>query len=103
FRAVPVVDRDKHQIRGGADPNAAETDLQAAYQVELLQKHGPLVEVMVAVGVFEHQDPVCAAEDVLELFGRWFAAVRASRPIVRGRIAVTPRVGVALGDPDAPA
>ena len=43
-----------------ADPHAAEADFEAADQVQLSMKHFALVELAVAVGVFENQNPVLA-------------------------------------------
>ena len=51
---------DEQQVRGGADPDAAEADLQAADEIEALGEDRPLVEAAVAVGVLEDQDPVLA-------------------------------------------
>src|SRR5436190_860556 len=69
FWVVPVVDADEKKIRSSANPNAAHADLEAADKIDILHEHGALVGAMIAVSVLEDQDPVCAAEDVFELFG----------------------------------
>ena len=58
--SVPVLDRDEQKIRRGADPHAAEPDLDAADEVQVLDEHLPAVEASVAVGVLEDQNPILA-------------------------------------------
>ena len=55
-----LLDRDEQQVWGGADPDAAEADLDAADEVQVLDEHLALVETAVAVGVLEDEDPVAA-------------------------------------------
>src|SRR5207244_12619578 len=57
---------------------AAETELQSADEIEMVEEHGAPVELAVAVGVFEDQDAVVTGKNVFELFGRGFGTVRAS-------------------------
>ena len=102
-RVVPIADGDEHQVWRRANPNAAETDLQSADQVEVLQKHSAFVELVVPVGVLEDKYSVCPAKDIFELFGSGFAAIRAAGPVVGRRIPAATWIGVALGDPDPPA
>ena len=49
---------NEEQLRRRADPHAAEADLETADEVQPLLEDRSLVEHMVAVGVFENQDPV---------------------------------------------
>ena len=56
----PIGVGNEQEFRRRADPDAAEADLQPADQVQPLHEHGPLVELAVAVGVLEDQDPVFA-------------------------------------------
>ena len=55
-----LVERDEEQVRRGADPHAAEPDLDAADEVQVLDEHLPPVEAAVAVGVLEDQNAVLA-------------------------------------------
>ena len=57
---VAVLVGNEQQVRGRADPHAAEADFQAADEVQPFDEDGPLVERAVAVGVFEDQDAVAA-------------------------------------------
>ena len=57
---VAVAIGNEQQVRRRADPHAAEADFQAAHQVQPLGEHRALVELAVAVGVFEDQDAVAA-------------------------------------------
>ena len=72
--------RHEQQIRRSANPHAAETDFESADQVDVFQEDGALVELVVAVGVFEHQDAIRAAEDVFELGRGWFGS-RSAAPL----------------------
>ncbi len=47
-------------MRRGADPDAAEADLEAAHEVEALEEDRSPVETPVAIGVLEDQDAVLA-------------------------------------------
>ena len=49
---------NEHQVRGRADPDAAEADFEAADEVQAFHEDGALVELAVAVGVLEDQDAV---------------------------------------------
>src|SRR5207244_9295285 len=101
---------------------AAETELQSADEIEMVEEHGAPVELAVAVGVFEDQDAVVTGKNVFELFGRGFGTVRASPHSVplslRGGegarragqglgvlrwFAVAGRVSVSCGNPEASA
>jgi len=75
---IAVLVGHEHEIRRGADPHAAEADLQTADQVEAAHEHGALLEFAVVVGVLEHDDVVVA--------------------LALGR---AHRIGVRLGDPQA--
>ena len=55
---VAVLVGDEQEVRGRADPDAAEADLQAADQVQLIGEDLARVEPAVAVGVLEDQDAV---------------------------------------------
>src|SRR5439155_361616 len=68
---VPIADRDVHQVWRRADPHTTETDLESAHEVEVLQEHAAFVELVVVIGVFEDEYPVCPAKDILELFRGW--------------------------------
>ncbi len=68
---VPILHRHEHEVRRGADEHAAETHFDARDEIELVEKHGALVVLAIAVGVFEDEDAIVAAEDVGELFLRW--------------------------------
>ena len=57
---VAVSVGNEQQVRGRADPDAAEADLEAADQVQLLGEDLARVEPAVAVGVLEDQDAVLA-------------------------------------------
>ena len=57
---VAVFVGNEEQVRGGADPDAAEADFQAADEVQAFVEDGPLVERAVEVGVFEDEDAVAA-------------------------------------------
>ena len=57
---VAVAVGDEQKMRGRADPDAAEADLQAADQVQLVGEDLARVEPAVAVGVLEDQDAVLA-------------------------------------------
>ena len=57
---VAVLDRNEQKIRRGADPDAAEADLDAADEVQVLDEDLPVVETSVAVGVLEDQDAILA-------------------------------------------
>ena len=69
FRRVAVLDWNEHEVGRGAYPYAAEAELQSADQIQVIEEHRAPIEFAVAVGVFEDQDAVVAAENVLELFG----------------------------------
>ena len=56
----PVLDRNEQQVRRRADPHAAEADLDAADEIQVLGEDLAAVEASVAVGVFEDQDAVLA-------------------------------------------
>ena len=56
----PFAVGDEEQVRRGADPDAAEADLDAGEVGPLVPEDGPLVEPAVAVGVLEDQDAVPA-------------------------------------------
>ena len=49
---------NEQEVRRRTDPHPTEANLQRTDEVEALAKHRPLVEGIVAVGVFEDQDPV---------------------------------------------
>jgi len=53
---APAVEEDAG--RGGAHPDTAEPDGDAAGEIQPLDEHLPRIERVVAVGVLEHQDPV---------------------------------------------
>jgi hypothetical protein len=55
---VAVAVGEEQQLRRGADPDAAEADLQPADQVQPLGEDRPPVEAAVVVRVLEDQDPV---------------------------------------------
>ena len=55
---VAVLVGDEQEMRGGADPDAAEADRQAADQVEPLGEHLAGIEPSVAVGVLEDENAV---------------------------------------------
>ena len=55
-----VLDRDEQQVRRRADPDAAEADLDAADEVQVLDEDLAAVEPAVAVGVLEDEDAVLA-------------------------------------------
>ena len=57
---VPSFVRNEHQIRCRADPHAAESDFDAADEVQVFGEDLPAVETAVAVGVLEDQDAVLA-------------------------------------------
>ena len=99
LRAVPVLHGHEHQVRGRANPHAAETDFKTADQVQLLHEDGAPVELAVAIRVFEDEDAVIAAQDVGELFRRRLAIGGDGR----GRHALAFRIRHALGDPEPPA
>src|SRR5206468_1654089 len=52
------------------------------------------------VGVLENEYPVCPAKNILELFPRWFAAIRAAGTVVGRRISAPTWIGKAFGGPD---
>ena len=51
-------DGDEQQIRRRADPDAAEPHLNRAEEIEVFHEDLPPVELSVAVGVFEDENPV---------------------------------------------
>ncbi len=74
---VAVAVGNEQKLRGRADPDAAEADLQAADQVQVVGEDLARVEPAVAVGVLEDEDAVLG--------------------LVVGH---APRVGIGLGDPE---
>ena len=56
-----LIVRDEEKVRGGTDPDAAETEFDARDHVQTFEEHGLLVELAVAIGVFEDQDLVAGA------------------------------------------
>src|SRR5215470_10220011 len=56
FRFVAIFDRNEHQIRSRADPDAAETDLKSADEIEAFDEDGAVIELAVTVGVFKDQN-----------------------------------------------
>ena len=80
FRRVAVLDWNEHEVGRGAYPYAAEAELQSADQIQVIEEHRAPIEFAVAVGVFEDQDAVVAAENVLELFGCRFGTVCVAVP-----------------------
>src|SRR5215471_5384278 len=60
LRFIAILDRNEHQVRGCADPDAAKSNLESAHEVEAFHENGALVEFAVAVGILEHQDSVLA-------------------------------------------
>ena len=55
---VAVAVGDEQEMRGRADPDAAETDFQAAHQIEVVGEDLTRVEPAVVVGVLEDEDAV---------------------------------------------
>lgn len=102
FGRVPVVDRNEEEVGGGADPDTAEADFEAAHQVDPFEEHGAFIEVVVAVGVLEHEDSVAAAEDIGELRGGGLGEVGPWRAGFGGGATAALGVGETLGDPCAP-
>src|SRR5207302_6349640 len=80
FRRVAVLNRHEHQVRRSADPHAAKAEFQSADEIQVLEEHRAPIELAVTVGVFEDQDAVVAAENVLELFGCRFGTVCVAVP-----------------------
>lgn len=60
--------RDEQKLRGCANPNTTEADLDAADEVESVDEHGAFVECSVTVGVFKDEDAVLVAS-VLSFVG----------------------------------
>ena len=84
-----VLHRHEEKIRGGADPDAAEADFQAADEVQAFHEDGAFVEMAVAVGVLEDDDAVAFRALV-------FRQEKAGRRM-------TARIDVGLGHPHAAA
>ena len=59
-RSSPSLSGMNRKLRGRADPDAAEADLEAADEVQLVGEDLARVEPAVAVGVLEDQDAVAA-------------------------------------------
>src|SRR5205823_7920070 len=57
---MAVPHRDEHEVGGRAEPDAAEADFDAGKVDAVVEEHGLLVELAVAVGVFEDHDAVAA-------------------------------------------
>ena len=49
---------DEHQLRRRPRPHAAEADREPAHEVEPLGEDLPRIEHVVAVGIFEDEDPI---------------------------------------------
>src|SRR5262245_66629671 len=52
------VNGDEHEVRGGADINTAEAELDPADEIEPFHEDGALVEFARAGGVFDDQDAI---------------------------------------------
>ena len=70
LRVVPIAHRHEDQIRRGTNPHPAEADFQTADQVHVLHEHRALVELVIPIRVFQHDNAISAAQDVLELLRR---------------------------------
>ena len=57
---VAILDRDEHEMRRGADPDAAEAPFETGDEVEVRDDNGAFVELVVPVGVLEADDAVDA-------------------------------------------
>src|SRR5580765_4783028 len=57
---IAVFDRNEHQVRSSAEPDAAKTDFKTADEIEPFHEHGSAIEFAVAVCVFENEDAVLA-------------------------------------------
>src|SRR5437660_10304010 len=60
FRFVAIFDRNEHQVRSSAYPDATEANFKSADEIEAFHENGAAIEFSVTVCIFENEDAVLA-------------------------------------------
>src|SRR5215813_5364132 len=56
FGFLAIIDRDEHQVRRCADPDAAETNFDAADQIQAFHENRAAIDLPIAIAVIENYD-----------------------------------------------